>query len=270
MHEFRQYLEEIDLSALIDGSGDISLQEPDIAKMRGYILSGFDRLLSLEGSCVGKKGLVMAHGPTLLQINKQDYDQHVKITCNDFHKIEFLNDFVPDFWCAANSYDALKEPFGICMDKNIDVLISVPRKCEFLKLVDIAERKEKLDLVSPWLWEIRMLQLMLAKKYKCTQPYSHCNTVTNHMIAFALWLGCAPIHIAGFDMSYIGSREKGGASHAGYNDSTIQVEPFTGQEKAKAIADLRYLCKIARSKNIKIYNLAHEINNLPYTLTFKE
>ena len=96
MHEFRQYLEEIDLSALIDGSGDISLQEPDIAKMRGYILSGFDRLLSLEGSCVGKKGLVMAHGPTLLQINKQDYDQHVKITCNDFHKIEFLNDFVPD------------------------------------------------------------------------------------------------------------------------------------------------------------------------------
>ena len=111
---------------------------------------------------------------------------------------------------------------------------------------------------------------MLAVKCETKDTYSHCNTVTNHMIALALWLGCTPIHIAGFDMSYVGSREKGGTSHAGYNDSTIQVEPFTGQEKAKAIADLRYLCKIARSKNIKIYNLAHEINNLPYTLTFKE
>jgi hypothetical protein len=212
----------------------------------------------------------MAHGPSLLEIKKEKYTSFVKITCNDFYKIPnfFNDDFKPDFWCGANSIEALQKPSQMCLDLGIKCLITIPKKTEFEEYLNITQDKEK--YVFPWLWEHKTFQNMLAAKHETEDTYSHCNTVTNHMLALALWLGCAPIHVAGFDMSYVKSREKGGTSHAGYNDNEIKAEPFIGQEKIKTIADLRYLRKIARSKNVKIYNLAHETNNLPYTLTFKE
>ena len=267
MHNFRKYIEGVNLYTLIDNSGDTLLQELDASNIRSHFTRGFDNLLSLEDSCKGKKAIVMGHGPTLIQTNKEEYREHVKITCNDFHKIDFFDDFIPDFWCAANSYDALKEPFEVCMDKDIDVLISVPRKYEFIKLLNIAEEKEKLNLVSPWLWEIRMLQLMLAKKYKCTQPYSRCNTVTNHMIAFALWLGCDSIDVTGFDMSYTKALEKTGNSHAGV-DLPADISGFesAGQQN-QMLGDLRYLCEIASGFDIVINNLSYEVNGLSKVLS---
>jgi hypothetical protein len=257
----------VNLRTLIDNSGDTLLQELDASKIRSHFISGFDKLLSLEDSCKGKKAIVMGHGPTLLQTNKEDYEQHVKITCNDFQKISFFDDFVPDFWCAANSHDALKEPFEACMDKGINVLISVPRKYEFLKLLEIAEEKEKLNLVSPWLWEIRMFQLMLAKKYKCSQPYSHCNTVTNHMIAFALWLGCDSIDVTGFDMSYTKALEKTGRSHAGVS-LLADISGFESDaQQNQILGDLKYLCNIASESNIVINNLSYDVNGLTKILS---
>lgn len=267
MHKFRQYIEGMNLSSLIDNTGDTPLQKQGISNIRNHFLSGFDKLLSLEDSCKGKKAIVMGHGPTLLQMNKEDYEQHIKITCNDFQKISFFDDFVPDFWCAANSYDALKEPFEACMDKDINVLISVPRKYEFLKLLEIAEEKEKLDLVSPWLWEVRMLQLMLAKKYNCKQPYSHCNTITNHMIAFALWLGCDSVDVTGFDMSYTKALEKTGKSHAGV-DLPADISGFESpHQQSQILNDLKYLCEIATRHNIVVNNLSYESNELPKILS---
>tara|TARA_R110002050_G_scaffold52022_2_gene119116 strand:- start:880 stop:1683 length:804 start_codon:yes stop_codon:yes gene_type:complete len=267
MHNFRKYIEGVNLRTLIDNSGDTLLQELDASKIRSHFISGFDKLLSLEDSCKGKKAIVMGHGPTLLQTNKEDYEQHVKITCNDFQKISFFDDFVPDFWCAANSHDALKEPFEACMDKGINVLISVPRKYEFLKLLEIAEEKEKLNLVSPWLWEIRMFQLMLAKKYKCSQPYSHCNTVTNHMIAFALWLGCDSIDVTGFDMSYTKALEKTGRSHAGVS-LLADISGFESDaQQNQILGDLKYLCNIASESNIVINNLSYDVNGLTKILS---
>jgi len=267
MHRLRQYIEVMNLRSIIDNTGDTFLKKQDISNIRSYFLSGFDKLMFLEDSCKGKKAIVMGHGPTLLQTSKENYRQHVKITCNDFQKISFFDDFIPDFWCAANSYDALKEPFEICMDKNIDTLISVPRKYEFLKLLKIAEEKEKLNLVSPWLWEIKMLQLMLAKKYNCKQPYSRCNTVTNHMIAFALWLGCDSIDVTGFDMSYTKALEKTGKSHAGV-DLPADISGFeSGPQQSQILNDLNYLCEIATRHDIVVNNLSYVSNELPKILS---
>ena len=54
MHNFRQYIEGVNLRTLIDNSGDTLLQELDVSKIRSHFIGGFDKLLSLEDSCKGK------------------------------------------------------------------------------------------------------------------------------------------------------------------------------------------------------------------------
>jgi len=263
----RPILQEMDIHTVIDQSGDVSLCESDMAKMKSHLLHGFDNLMSMQNSCEGRKAVVLAHGPSLLSLDKKDYTEHVKITCNDFHKIEFLDDFPPDFWCAANSYEALREPFKVCVDNNIRTIITVPRKFEFLQLIEIAEREDKLNLISPWLWERQMLQAMVASKYGYSQMYSHCNTVTNHMIALALWLGCDSIDVTGFDMSYSRAKEVTGKSHAGV-DLPADTSGFESQaQRNQMVADLEYLCKIASENGIVINNLSYKSNELSKILT---
>lgn len=272
MHNIRDFIKAVNLQTRLHDEDNCVKDEE---RFRNIFLKGFDDILSLKENYKNKPALVMAHGPSLLNIKKDEYDLFLKITCNDFQKIIdgaskpfFDNKFKPDFWCGANSLEALQKPSQMCLNQGIKCLITIPKKTEFEEYLNIT--KEKRKYLFPWLWEHKIFQNMLAVKYETKEMYSHCNTVTNHMIALALWLGCAPIHIAGFDMSYIKARKKLGTSHAGYDDVDIQSEPFLGKERTQAIADLRYLCKIARRKNIKIYNLAYEINNLPYALTFKE
>ena len=71
MHNFRKYIEGVNLYTLIDNSGDTLLQELDASNIRSHFTRGFDNLLSLEDSCKGKKAIVMGHGPTLIQTNKE-------------------------------------------------------------------------------------------------------------------------------------------------------------------------------------------------------
>ena len=80
MHNFRQYMEGVNLRTLIDNSGDTLLQELDVSKIRSHFIGGFNKLLSLEDSCKGKKAIVMGHGPTLIQTNKEDYREIFKMS----------------------------------------------------------------------------------------------------------------------------------------------------------------------------------------------
>ena len=72
------------------------------------------------------------------------------------------------------------------------------------------------------------------------------------MIAFALWLGCDTVDVAGFDMSYKKSIESTGMTHAGYNYEPIAedhsksgIEAFDDpHERNQIIRDLRYLWTI--------------------------
>jgi hypothetical protein len=270
--DIRKVIERSNLK--IYGRADTSIIKNE-ENFRHELLKGFDKIVSLQDEYKNKPALVMAHGPTLLNIKKNEYNSFLKITCNDFQKVVdysskpfFDDNFKPDFWCGANSIEALREPSQVCLNNDIKCLIAIPKKTEFEDYLSTVEnRKENL---FPWLWGHKTLQRLLAAKYETKETYSHCNTIANHMIAFALWLGCAPIHITGFDMSYVEARKKMGFSHAGYDDGEIKYEPFNGKERKKTLADLRYLCGVARDKGIKIYNLSHEINKLPPTLTFKE
>jgi len=269
MKVIRDFIENATLRTVVDNVEPFLTDEE---AFREQMLCGFERIMQLKDKYKDHSALVMGHGPTLLNIDKEDYRTCVKITCNDFHKVSnFFDDFTPDFWCAANSYKHLKDPFEICLDKNINTFVTIPRKGEFVELLKIAKEKDKMDLVLAWQWEHRVFQNMLAIKYGCSQIYTHCNTITNHMIAFALWLGCSTIDVTGFDMSYKKSLENTGMTHAGYNYEPIAEDHSKSgrdafddpRERNQIINDLRYLCTIANSRSIRINNLSHEVNGLP-------
>jgi len=228
------------------------------------MLEGFDKICDLKGSFSKKPALVMAHGPSLLDIDKEEYKSHLKITCNDFNKVSnFFDDFKPDFWCAANSYEALELPFKICLEENIKTFVTVPLLNEFSDLLEIARERGKTNIVYPWLWEHKIFQNLLAQDYGLEKTYSRCNTVTNHMIALAVWLGCNPISVTGFDLSYKVALENTGMTHAGYT-SGDRIDAFDDpRERRQILADLKYLCTLAKSRGIQIHNLSYKANRLP-------
>jgi len=261
------------------------LGDEDKKNFKKDLLEGFDKICDLKDSFLNKPALVMGHGPSLLDIDKEKYKSHLKITCNWFHKINFFDDFKPDFWCAANNIKDLKEPFKICLEKNIRTFVTIPRLHEFSDLLEIAREDEKMNMVYPWLWEHQIFQNLLAQDHGLRKTYSRCNTVTNHMIAFALWLGCNPISVTGFDLSYNKSLQATGMTHAGYNDERFMVGEATmgegridgkfkpmdalddPRERVQILGDLKYLCTLASSRGVRVHNLSFKKNNLPYNLT---
>jgi len=264
--ELREYLSSnYSLTNLPDAHG---LSGEDDKNFKKDLLEGFDKICGLKNSFAGKSALVMGHGPSLLDIDKEKYKSHLKITCNDFHKINFFEDFRPDFWCAANSYDAINIPFKICLEENIKSFVTIPLLHEFSDLLKIAREGGHIDTVYPWLWEHQIFQNLLAQDYGLQKIYSRCNTITNHMIAFAMWLGCDSISVAGFDLSFHSAIETTGMTHAGYNKEDQPLDAFDDpRERRQILGDLKYLCTLASHRGVKIHNLSHEANRLPESLT---
>ena len=262
MEKIRDFIEKVDLKTVVDNTEPFLTDEKFF---REQMLFGFEKIMQLKDKYKNRRALVMGHGPSLLNVDKKKYQSYIKITCNWFHKLPFFDDLVPDFWCAANSINVLKEPYEICLEKNINTFITIPRKGEFVDLLQIAKKQDKIHLVHAWQWEHKIFQNMVALKYNCIKTYTHCNTITNHMIAFALWLGCGTIDVTGFDLSYKKALENTGMTHAGYNGDEKKLNwAFDGfQERNQIISDLRYLCSIAHSRSIKINNLSHKANGLP-------
>jgi len=274
MEKIRDFIKVLPLDVGVDFN-DPPVEDEEF--FRDRCLQGFDRLLSFKDKHKDKPALVMGHGPSLLEVEKEKHHSSIKITCNDFHKIPdfFDDDFKPDFWCSANSLAALRTPFLKCLEEKITCLITVPKKREFEELFKLYDKEN--DLVIPWIWEFRLFQAMLAKKYGLSTTYSRCNTITNHMIALALWLGCNPISVTGFDLSYKKSWLRTGQTHAGYTEDLAENITVMGlcafdnpREKKQIIGDLKYLCKIAYNDNIKIHNLSFKQNKLPYNLSYRE
>jgi len=73
------------------------LGDEDKKNFKKDLLEGFDKICDLKDSFLNKPALVMGHGPSLLDIDKEKYKSHLKITCNWFHKINFFDDFIIRF-----------------------------------------------------------------------------------------------------------------------------------------------------------------------------
>ena len=275
MDKIKQFIKNVNLKTTI--GQEIGFVKNELL-FREKIINGYDKILALKDLHKNKPAIVLAHGPSLLEIDKDLYKSYVKITCNDFQRISnfFGDDFKPDYWVGANSYGALKEPLSECKKRKINSLITIPLKTEFEKILE--EFDDDSFELYPWLWEHTVFQSMLAFKYDFKSTYSRCNTVTNHMIALALFLGCNPIHVAGFDLSYTEALSRTGKTHAGYSDDKI-IKAKTSQslyafddpsERRQIINDLQYLCKIGYNNGVEIHNLSFKNNKLPYNLSFRD
>ena len=271
MNNIRDFIDNVNLETRLHDEY-CSLEDENL--FRNHCLEGFDKLIELKDSFKDRPAIVLGLGPSLLDLPKEKYKDHIKIVCNDFHRVPgfFNEDFKPDFWCGANNYDTLKDPFGLCIEQGIGCLITIPKKTEFERFLKLSEGKQK--HVFPWIWEHRIFQCMLAQKYKVKMGYSHCNTVTNHMIAFALWLGCSSIEITGFDMSYRQAMKETGMTHAGFNYDSVSADSSNHghnafddtAERNQIMNDLKYLCTIAHHNNISVINHSYVANGLPEVL----
>ncbi len=228
------------------------IQNRDDAEIfKREMLAGVEKIKKIEDSLNNKDALIMGLGPSLLDLDKQEYKNHVKLVCNHFYKVPdfFDKDFSPDYWCGANSINMLGYPVKFCLEQDIRVFVTIPRKEEFYELVKIGEETNKMDLFLGWMWEEQIFQRMLANKYNLKVTYSLCNTITNHMIALGLWLGCRSITITGFDLSYNQALKVKGATHAGFTDEKITNNHSKSgrfafddhSERQQIIKDLKYL-----------------------------
>lgn len=250
--------------------------EKDAQLFKQYMISGFKKLQSLKDKHKGKPALIMGLGPSLFEIDKGKYSDNIKLTCNHFHKVpDFFKNMKPHYWCAANSYDELKDPFSYCMENDIQSLITIPIRKEFIRLLKISRDQGKMHLVYPWMWEQKIFQSLLAEKYFIKKTYSHCNTITNHMIAYALWMGCNPINVTGFDLSHNEALKVHGSTHAGFTDDRLENDDSihgsgaldNPKMRKQIISDLKYLCFVANKNNITINNMSHIANRLPKILS---
>ena len=251
--------------------------EADAEVFKNEMLAGVEKLKAIKDSLVGKDALVMGLGPSLLDIDKEKYKNHVKIVCNHFYKVPNFYDeeFKPDYWCGANALRELERPVKLCLEQEIPTFVTIPRKEELSDLVKIGIETDRMNLFFPWMWEEQIFQRMLAYKYNLRVIYSLCNTITNHMVALSLWLGCKSIAVTGFDLSYSEALKSTGMTHAGHNEEEIEMEHSKlgrnafddGQERSKLLGDLKYLCSIAHSSNVVINNLSYKQNKLPQKLS---
>ena len=274
MEDIRVFLENYDV---ID---DFTLAEPLVKNkslFKQRILEDFDKLLAIKDKHKGCKTIIMGLGPSLLDIDKNAYRDAIKITCNDFHKVPnfFSDNFIPDFWCAANCLKDISDALSICLKNDITCFLTLTRNAE-LEIVH-NDMKEYSPNIITWLWNEKIFQNLIKQKYAIATTYSHCNTIVNHMLAFAMWIGSSCIDIAGFDLSYHKSYENTGMTHAGFNLRDTLSNDSRGifalddlVERKKIINDLQYLCMIAYNNNIKVNNLSYKVNKLPYNLSYEK
>lgn len=227
----------------------------------------------------GRPALVMGGGPSLLDINKDDYKDAVKIACNDYYRSDFYKDFKPDYWCVACSINTLmglpkfggEKILNHAIADNLILFIGIPRPNErdaTRKYVDDLGYKHS---VCFWDWGNFEIQQLLKLRYNINDIYSHGTSVIVHQIALAFWMGCNPISVAGIDLSYKAARERTGQTHAGFDERVCLgegVEWFQGDglqvpSTLDCIhSDFAYFGEIAKRNNIRLVNSSYKYNGL--------
>jgi hypothetical protein len=170
----------------------------------------------------GSKCVIVAHGPSLNEyidkLPKYKKDGHVIIGCNNWN--EFYEKTPPHYWVNVNTIDTIK---------SMKTLIN-KYECVFLYAdsVDLTDKKWiDENIISNYLnydqrhfggkpcFDCRKhgcsktfnanrltIQEELQKYTNHHSHYSPGDTVTLHMMAFAVLMGCTEIYIIGADLNY--------------------------------------------------------------------
>jgi|ETNvirnome_6_100_1030635.scaffolds.fasta_scaffold00746_7 hypothetical protein len=279
--EYYKNLTELGVDKWKNVTGNVSPEE-----YKKLLVRCTKNLYNLQDMYKERECLIMGLGPSLLELNKNEYKDCLKMVCNGFNNVPdfFDDDFKPDFWCGANDWEVFKTPVNYCIENNIKMFATTPNSMQFEEMLNLLKEKDCLDNTFVWHWDSEILQKMVADKNNIDKCFSRPITIIIEMIAFALWLGCDPINITGMDLSYQDALKKTGSTHAGFSvewikDSVQSGAPTgeaptdkkptrspLGEDKSRIINDLAYLCLVAKKNNIQINNLSSEANGLPYNL----
>lgn len=232
------------------------------------------KIIDLQDKEKGRPALVMGGGPSLLDINKDDYSNTVKIACNDYYRSSFYEDFKPDYWCAACSINTLMglPKFGgskildHAIADNLILFIGVPRPNERWTTQKYIMDFGYEDSACCWDWGSSEIQRLLQQRYNTNDLYSHGTSVILHQIALAFWMGCNPISVAGMDLSYKAARERTGQTHAGFNETWLAEDDLLLVESTLRLIhqDLAYFGQIAKRVGIAFHNLSWETNKVNF------
>ena len=219
--------------------------------------------------------LVMGGGPSLLDINKDDYRNAVKIVCNDYYRSAFYKDFKPDYWCAACSINTLMglPKFGgekildHAITNGLTLFIGIPRPNERDAVQKYVEGFSYEDFACFWDWGNMEIQKLLNIRYQMGGAlYSHGTSVIVHQIALAFWMGCNPISVTGMDLSYALAIERTGQTHAGFSEKCLEDDDRLQVESTLRLIhhDLAYFGQIAKRAGIQFYNLSWRENKVNF------
>ena len=244
---------------------------PEVYKK--LLVEGTRSLYNLRDAYKGKDCLVMGLGPSLLEIDKDRYRDHIKLVCNRFYLVpDFFDDnFRPDFWCGCNDIEVLRDPIKLCIENEIKMFLTTPNSMQFEEILENLRKNEYLNNVFLWHWDSEILQKFIADKYDIINSFSRPVSIIIEMIAFAFWLGCNSITVTGMDLSYLESYKEYGMTHAGFdqseelfNDHNVGGATALSNEhdRRKMIDNLEYFARISLKEGIKFYNTSHRQNKI--------
>jgi len=219
----------------------------------------------IEGSHKNHPCLVIAHGPSLnTHLPKmEEYRQKnvVLIDCNDWDN---FHNIIPDYVVYANNIETMLKNCSRVNRWNTTIVYAdsvdlTPRRwidehitCDFLPY-DQRHFLQK-DCGSGVrccgrILERLTIQEELQRYSSFKEHYGSGDTVSVHMLAFAVLLGCDPIYVTGLDLDYT----------QGYAESKAKLRiPSKGELNnylERILKDLKVINESAKMKNQRIINL---------------
>jgi hypothetical protein len=195
--------------------------------------------------------IVMAHGPSLNEYVGLllQYPRHIKFDCNEWFQ---FNPIEPDYWVLANSMFTIRSQLAVMNKFNGMLLYS-----DSVDTTDANWVKQNLK-INYLPYDQRhfgnpqrlTIQEKLQNVSGYNERYSTGDTVSVHMIAFAILMKCNPIYIVGMDLDY----NKGYANYTGYMPF-LPPQSFESQFQKNILNDYRILNESAKKLNIQIINL---------------
>lgn len=224
----------------------------------------------------GKTGLVIAHGKSLDEhldkLNVYKHRNFIFFDCNDWYN---FHNFNPDYWVFANNVETIEKNctklnnidscvvYADSVDLTNRDWIENNLKCNYLPYDQrhFESRKCGCGRCCSQIIDSRLtIQEELQKYTDYNKHYGTGDTVTLHMIALSILLGCNPVYIVGFDLDYKKGYAKSKVSLR--VPQSFEIEPYMERimkdidiinESAKNIGvELINLNKNSKFKNIEI------------------
>ncbi|HEY0740052.1 MAG TPA: hypothetical protein VGD40_01270 [Chryseosolibacter sp.] len=210
----------------------------------------------------GKRAFVIVTGPSLANQDISWLGDEVTFVVSGFYKHESVKVWQPTYYCIADAYFFNGKPDSLKFFDNLKTVIT--KSIFFIPLFrGYAANKRHGLLPQDQTFYIANAGLP-NHKIDMTGVVQSFQSVSAFALAQAIYMGCSPIYLMGFDHDWLANR---GMDKHFYKDSIVQGTPGSTKplsalksydEDVRTVLTLwknyRALDYIARKRNIKIYN----------------